>query len=156
MSWEKVAAGEPQRVGERYRLVLSVKAPYNAINTAAIRAAFYLRAALGGELVIESTDHAPPLFSAHNSSLGPWPFWVYYHVAPKADVVQAGLDPRVIWALAALVIGGLLALAISAQRIEHLVSASGAAVNQPLQTLTNPGLIIAVLVAIALIMRRKR
>lgn len=160
MSWQKIGNGERLVAGESYRMTLAVAAPYVAATTGAIRGAVYTKAALSSEFKVEKTDHAPPLAKS-DGTMSPFPFWVYFHVTP-AEVTQAGLDPRTLWSLAALVIGGLVALRVATIGIERLVVATGTQTREIIdqvgdtakQTVLNPFVLVAALAGIYLFTRR--
>jgi hypothetical protein len=161
MSWQKIGSGERLQPGEGYRMTLSVSAPYVAATTAAIRGAVYAKAVFStGDFIVDRTDHAPPVMRS-DGTLAPFPFWIYFHVNPAAPL-QSGLDPRVIWSLAALVIGGLVALRIASVGIERLISESGEQTQKIIktigdttkQTILNPMVLVAGLVGLWLWTRR--
>lgn len=146
-----------QLPGEEYRVRCTLQGPYNAAITGALKLKFRAEGAAKG-LTMLGFDHAPPLWDAHTNRLGPWPFIARYRVQESEGISQAGIDPRVIFALAALVIaiavsGALLSSKIE-KRFEDMVNTVGDKTKDVLHEVLNPGLLVLAVVGIYLIARK--
>lgn len=165
-SWEPWG-DQRQRAGEYYRIRLMVRAPYTAATTAALKTGFQIHAAVTG-LRDLSFYHAPPLYDPRANGIGAFPFIVKYQVDPRSnnqEIQTAGLDPKAVYALAVLVVAGLLAFAIASHHIDRLVTTVGENVKGVVTTaggqardlaheVLNPGLILLAFVLGAIIITK--
>ena len=155
MSWVHVPESAPLESGATYRIVGTIDGPYTPTMTGAVRIAFATKLAAKG-LTISRFDHAAPLFGAHDGKQAPWPFIVTF-VAPESsqEIAQAGLDPRAVLAIAALVATVALSLRLASSRLEKLVSTTAAGVGgvleQSVGKLLEPGTVILVVLGIAIV-----
>lgn len=154
MAWKLVGAGESLQAGDEYRLSMTIRAPYNRAVTEGLSIAMRVNASLKG-LTIKSITHAPPLFSTHTTTQPTWPFVVTFTPKATPAIVENGLDPKVIWALTALVVTSLLALAVTSQKLEKLIVTTGDTLRDLAEhTVFNPGVLVLAVVGIYLITRR--
>lgn len=147
-SWEPVASTADIVPGEIYRARVSVRAAYTSANVALLKLGW--RARLSGKpFEIIGFDHAAPLYSAHGTGFAPWPFNVRLKAKatdPNA-YTQAGLDPRGLLALAALVVTVAFAIYVSEAKLERLVSTTFDKFKGAAKEIINPGLVLSLLVA---------
>lgn len=158
-AWVEHSRSEPLRAGEKYRLVSVVKAPYNAVTREALR--FQFRAfAFANDYQIHSFEFLPPMYSAHSSGdsnqLAPWTVYMYFSPVPRPEVLQAGLDPRGLLALAGIIIASTLAFILIRTHIEHLTRTVGQEVRETVRDVTapvfNPAFLVLAFGAFALFM----
>ena len=140
-TWVDVADGERQQAGQTYRSIVSVRMPYNDFNSALITAGLRTQAALTGDFEIQSLEVLPPLVTAHESS-PVWSVQMVYVPKAKPEIVQAGLDPRVILSLVALVVAGIVATGLLSTRLQKLVQTSGDETRQTLVSALPVGLLL--------------
>jgi len=156
-TFEPVSEGARLVPGETYRIRATVRGPYNAAVTGALRLAFDAQLVLKGNTVL-GHDHAPPLWDMHTNALGPWPYLVTFRPPPAPDPnapMQAGIDARAVAGIVAAVIALVLAVALVSSKLEHLVATvadeSRKTVHELGGSLLSPGTIILVVLAIALV-----
>ena len=127
--WVTISDTEIQRPGETYKAVMSVNMAYPAF-VSVLRTEFQFQSTLNRDFTILEFGDAPPLWDAHAGKYGPFSFWFTYQVNPKGkNVSEAGLDPWVILALLAAVVGAIVATALAGKHIEKLVAGVGTSVD---------------------------
>lgn len=150
MAWAPVAESEPIRAGETYRFLGTLKAPYNAATTTALRITYQTELALKGYTFVR-LDHAAPLFDEHSGGMAPWPFIVTFRTPSQAPPVAAGFDGRTLLALAVTIVVIAVSIRTVGGRLEKLVTTVGGESRKTLNTVLNPGTLILIVLAIAII-----
>lgn len=157
-TWQSVSTADTLKAGETYRLVNVVKAPYNEVVKTAYRTQFQLMA-WANDYTVKGFEFDPPMFTAHTNDLAPWSARMVFTPIPRTGVVQAGMDPRALLALAATIIAGALALVLVSSKLEHLVTTTGQTVKDTVVGATapvfNPAVLILAFGVLALFMLRK-
>ena len=146
-AWEKVSDADRLTKGDTYRMLGAVNGPYNTVSTLAVGTLILARFTAKGYRVI-SFDHAAPVMNAHNYQLGPWPFIVKF--VPETSISQAGLDPRAIIAIVALIIVGALALKLVRSDLEHLITTIGDVAGNTAKKVLNPITVVAVVLLLVI------
>jgi len=154
MSWQPVGTGEQLVAGEEYRVRLLIRAPYTALVTGGLSAAFKAHAFVSN-LAIVRIEHAPPAFSPHGG-LQPFPFNVVFRVRHAPGITEAGVDPKAAYALAVLVATTLFAFAIVSKKLERFVTVAGREARDLAREVLNPGFVILAFVVALMVFQRGR
>ena len=153
-TWEPVPSQAPLGPGT-YRIVGAFKGAYNPATREGLKRGLQLKLEAAGNRFLYFL-HAPPVMSAHDAKLGPWPFTIAFE-RPRDQIAVAGFDGRAVLGLLALIAGAALALSIVAARLEKLVTAIGREVIQPtLKPLLSPGTIVLAALGVFLFLQARR
>jgi hypothetical protein len=147
-----VAIGQGGKLlpGKLYRLHTYVRAPYNEATVAVLKKLYRARF-MGQNVEILRFEYAAPMYSAHGTGQSPFPFHVVLRAKDTSqEVLQAGIDPRGILAVAALVVLAGATFALISSKLEMFVETVGDEVRRTVdnvgdnlnKTVFNPGLLI--------------
>jgi len=150
--------------GETYRIRSTVRGPYNGTVVGLMRAHARFES-WAKDLEFVSFDSSPPMMSAHAGTLAPWTAVFTFRPRPKSPA-HAGLDPRAMVGLAAVIVAAALSLYLVEAKLEKLVRVVGDELLDPpvdllkdlLEKLLSPGTVLLGFVAFGLFMfyRRKK
>lgn len=164
MAWETIPEKTQTKVGATYRVGMQIKAPYSDFLAGTIKNAIRTGVALRNLnpfdefhkiVTVNSVYSVPPTVASHDVQIGRSPLWWVYveftkkaEPAPKPDVQQAGAgDMLLIGGLIALIITAATAVLIAGKKFEHLVIAT---LTDPetgvLPKILNPGIVLAAFV----------
>lgn len=179
MAWEAIPENSKTKVGQTYRIGMQIKAPFSDFLAGTIKNAIKAGVALRNmnpfdefhRLVTVNAVYAvPPTVASHNVQIGrSTPWWIFVeftkkaNATPKPEVQQAGAgDMLVIGGLIALIITAATAVLISGKKFEHLIATTADAIDKtitgPTGALTqilNPGLILGAFVLGFLFLSRR-
>lgn len=157
-SWAQVADQAKLKPGDKYRLVLSIRAPFTPATTGALSLAFRAKALIEG-LVIDAIRFTAPASGGnwdHPYDLQPFAYIVEFHALPKPDTVEAGISPAVVWSLVALVATATLGFFLSSKRLDHFVTTVGSETRATASTVLNPGLLLLAFAGLFLIITKAK
>lgn len=161
MTWQSQGS-LPLVIGERYRMVLKIRAPYNDVTEAAVRLQFEAKA-IQNHYKLESFRAVVPFQrdTVDTSYMPTWTAYIEFTVRPDQIAQEAGLDPRALLVLAGVVVTVALAFVLVESKIERLITTTintgeKAAKDLAKSTVFNPGFLIIALAAFGIFFWAKK
>lgn len=153
-TWVEVGSGGKVLPNTRYRLRTMVKAPYTAANVELMKRIFRAKFVVQPVRIL-SFEHAAPaggMYPAHGNGPGPFPFTVVFETLSADTLVTAGLDPRTVLAIAALVIVSAASFMLISTKLEQFVESVGETIrdnviNPIVKPVLSPVVLVAALAA---------
>jgi hypothetical protein len=151
ITWKDVEGNAALQAGKTYRIHTYVKAAYTPANVELLKKLYRLKLA-GPFNQIMRFEHAAPMYSAHGTGQNPFPFHVVF-LRKGADpnaIAQAGIDPRGLMAIAALVVVAAASFYLISSKLQILVETVAEEVRDTVsnfgdnlnKTVLNPGLLL--------------
>lgn len=147
ITWRDVEGNSPLVNGQTYRIHTYIRAAYTPTNVELLKKLFRLKLA-GPFNQILRFEHAAPMYSAHGTGQTPFPFHVVFKRTDGST--QAGIDPRGIMAIAALVVIAAASFYLISSKLQVLIETVGEEVRDTVsnagdnlnKTVLNPGLLL--------------